>query len=273
MTVPQGKCRRPVASRATALVMGGGSGIGLGTARRLVADGAHVTVCSRTEEKLRAAVEELSAVPGPGSAAYAVANVTVEDQIAAAVDAAAGPEGRLDILSPMPAGPSTSDRWPTPTPSAVRATVDVEPGGDLSVHQARRPAHDRRRWGSIVGMSSGAGGLPPPSAVGLRGLQGRHRPPVPVRRRGARHPRDPREHRPARHHRRRVDGLHHRRRAAARRLRGRDAHRRVGTVEDVAAAVRFLAGPESTWITGDCIAVDGGHHLRRGANYELLFGP
>ena len=47
---------------------------------------------------------------------------------------------------------------------------------------------------------------------------------------------------------------------------------RLGTVEDIAAAVRFLAGPESAWITGEALAVDGGHHLRRGANYGLLFG-
>jgi NAD(P)-dependent dehydrogenase (short-subunit alcohol dehydrogenase family) len=47
---------------------------------------------------------------------------------------------------------------------------------------------------------------------------------------------------------------------------------RLGTVEDVAAAVRFLAGPEAGWISGECLAVDGGHHLRRGADYGLLFG-
>ena len=45
---------------------------------------------------------------------------------------------------------------------------------------------------------------------------------------------------------------------------------RPGTVEEVAAAVRFLAGPEAAWITGECLAIDGGHHLRRGANYGLL---
>lgn len=46
--------------------------------------------------------------------------------------------------------------------------------------------------------------------------------------------------------------------------------RRVGTVEDVAEAVRFLAGDESSWITGECLAIDGGHHLRRGADYSIL---
>jgi NAD(P)-dependent dehydrogenase (short-subunit alcohol dehydrogenase family) len=48
---------------------------------------------------------------------------------------------------------------------------------------------------------------------------------------------------------------------------------RLGTVEDIAAAVRFLAGPESGWVSGVNLPVDGGHHLRRGANYGLLFGP
>jgi NAD(P)-dependent dehydrogenase (short-subunit alcohol dehydrogenase family) len=46
---------------------------------------------------------------------------------------------------------------------------------------------------------------------------------------------------------------------------------RVGTVQDVAEAVRFLAGPESSWITGACLPIDGGHHLRAGADYSLLF--
>jgi len=47
---------------------------------------------------------------------------------------------------------------------------------------------------------------------------------------------------------------------------------RTGSVEDIAAVVRFLAGPEAGWITGEALAVDGGHHLRRGANYGLLLG-
>ena len=34
------------------LVTGGGSGIGLATAQRLAADGAQVTICGRTEQKL-----------------------------------------------------------------------------------------------------------------------------------------------------------------------------------------------------------------------------
>ncbi len=51
---------------------------------------------------------------------------------------------------------------------------------------------------------------------------------------------------------------------------------RTGTVGDIAAAVRFLCGPESSWVTGVNLSVDGGHHLRRGPDVEVfsrsLFG-
>ena len=46
------------------------------------------------------------------------------------------------------------------------------------------------------------------------------------------------------------------------------AQQRVGAPEDVAAAIRFLAGPESSWITGQSIAVDGGQELRRNPNLD-----
>jgi NAD(P)-dependent dehydrogenase (short-subunit alcohol dehydrogenase family) len=44
----------------------------------------------------------------------------------------------------------------------------------------------------------------------------------------------------------------------------------MGTPEDVAAAVRWLVGPESRWTTGQCLAVDGGHTLRRGPNVDAM---
>ncbi len=43
---------------------------------------------------------------------------------------------------------------------------------------------------------------------------------------------------------------------------------RVGTVTDVAAAVRYLLGPESSFVTGETLGIDGGHHLRR--SFRLL---
>jgi NAD(P)-dependent dehydrogenase (short-subunit alcohol dehydrogenase family) len=40
---------------------------------------------------------------------------------------------------------------------------------------------------------------------------------------------------------------------------------------DTAAAVRFLAGPESSWVTGQHITVDGGHTLRAFPEMLSLF--
>lgn len=38
---------------------------------------------------------------------------------------------------------------------------------------------------------------------------------------------------------------------------------RLGDPEDIGQAVRYLAGPESSWVTGQSIAVDGGNELRK----------
>lgn len=47
---------------------------------------------------------------------------------------------------------------------------------------------------------------------------------------------------------------------------------RVGTPEDVAGIVAFLLSEEASWITGQCIGVDGGHTIRQGPDLvEPLF--
>ena len=161
-----------------ALVTGGGSGIGLGAATRLVRDGAHVTICGRTEDKLRAAVEgldrvvaEAAAAGGPaGSATYVVADVTVEEQIAGAVAQAAEPRGRLDILFANAGGSMHMGPITEADAGQVRATVDVNLIGTfLSIkHGAPLMAAGVGAGvdggvapgGSIIGMSSGAGHFP-----------------------------------------------------------------------------------------------------------------
>src|SRR5262249_40485781 len=46
---------------------------------------------------------------------------------------------------------------------------------------------------------------------------------------------------------------------------------RAGESEDLARAIRFLAGPESGWVTGQIFAADGGQELRGfpDPNYSL----
>lgn len=76
-----------------AVITGGASGIGAGTARRFVEEGARVLVADLSEERGKALAEELG-----DSVASAVADVRNEDQVRAALHAARDRWGRLDCL-------------------------------------------------------------------------------------------------------------------------------------------------------------------------------
>ncbi len=255
---------------AAALVTGGGSGIGLATAARLAADGAAVTICGRTEEKLVAAVDVIDAAAGRPGARYAVADVTVEDQIAAAVVHATEATGRLDICFANAGGSHHLGPLPEADAAAVRATVDLNLiGSILTVKHAATAM--KPGGGSIILMSSGAGRIPHRylwaygvAKAGIEALgayAAEELGPANIRVNAV------------------APGIIDDELMAFITAGGPllDDYRaqmplgRIGTVDDVADAVRFLAGPESSWITGEVLGVDGGHHLRRGADYSLLF--
>jgi NAD(P)-dependent dehydrogenase (short-subunit alcohol dehydrogenase family) len=77
---------------AGALVVGGASGLGEATSRRLHADGAQVTIADVNAEKGEALAAEL----GDGTR-FVAADVTKPDEVEAAVDAAAQADGGLRI--------------------------------------------------------------------------------------------------------------------------------------------------------------------------------
>jgi NAD(P)-dependent dehydrogenase (short-subunit alcohol dehydrogenase family) len=257
----------------TALVTGGGSGIGLGAATKLAADGAHVTICGRTEAKLEAAVAEISPSVGDGgSIRHIVADITIEEQLVAAMASTQEPTGSLDIVFANAGGSFHMGPFEQAEEAALRATVDLNLIGTmLTVKHAVAPMR-ASGGGSIVTMSSGAGAFPHRMLWAYGAAKA---------------------------------GIDMLTKSAAEEL-GADGIRvnsvqpgivddelmsfitaggpllddyiagmplgRVGLVEDIAKAVRFLAGPESSWITGINLPIDGGHHLRHGANYGLLFG-
>ena len=257
----------------TALVTGGGSGIGLGAATRLAADGAHVAICGRTEDKLARAVDAVAPRVGEGgSIRHVVADVTVEDQVAAAVAFAAEPTGGLDILFANAGGSHHVGAFESADADAVRATVDLNLVGTMLCIKHAVPAMKAAGGGSIIGMSSGAGHFPhrwlwaygaakagidmvcrsAAEELGAAGIRVNSVQPGIV-----------------------DDELMSPITAGGPLLDDYIAGMplgRVGTVEDIAEAVRFLAGPESSWITGVNLPIDGGHHLRGGADYSLLFG-
>jgi NAD(P)-dependent dehydrogenase (short-subunit alcohol dehydrogenase family) len=45
---------------------------------------------------------------------------------------------------------------------------------------------------------------------------------------------------------------------------------RTGVPDDIAAGVRFLAGPESSWVTGQSIGIEGGAELGKAPYLENL---
>jgi NAD(P)-dependent dehydrogenase (short-subunit alcohol dehydrogenase family) len=257
----------------SALVTGGGSGIGLGSALRLAQDGAHVTICGRTEDKLVAAVETIGATVGEGgSIRHIAADVTDEAQITAAVQFAAETTGGLDILFANAGGSMHMGPIADAEAEALRATVEVNLLGTMLTVKAAVPAMRAAGGGSIIGMSSGAGAFPhkylwaygaskagidmfcksAADELGPEGIRVNSVQPGIV-----------------------DDELMEFITAGGPLLDHYIEHMplgRVGTVEDIAEAVRFLAGPESSWITGINLPIDGGHHLRQGADYGKLFG-
>ena len=80
----------------TALITGGGSGIGKGCAKMLALAGAKIFIVGRRDNKLLAAAQEIR-VAG-GECRYLSADLTEEDSCRAAVAACISQYGQLDIL-------------------------------------------------------------------------------------------------------------------------------------------------------------------------------
>lgn len=95
----------------TALVTGGGTGIGRASALALAAEGAVVTVAGRTEATLAETVDQITTAGGFGR--YVVCDVTDEDAVRAAVSAAVGDSGRLDFAVNSAGIDGGNLQWPT----------------------------------------------------------------------------------------------------------------------------------------------------------------
>jgi NAD(P)-dependent dehydrogenase (short-subunit alcohol dehydrogenase family) len=184
----------------------------------------------------------------------------------------AEPTGGLDILFANAGGSLHLGGFDTADADAIRATVDLNLVGTMLCIKHAVPAMKAAGGGSIIGMSSGAGHFPhrwlwaygaakagidmvcryAAEELGDAGIRVNSVQPGIV---------DDELMAPITGGGKLLDDY----------LAGMPLGR-VGTVEDIAAAVRFLAGPESSWITGVNLPIDGGHHLRKGADYSLLFG-
>lgn len=139
----------------TALVTGGGSSIGLGCAKRLVRDGARVTIAGRNVERLRAAVDVLAAqAAGGGRASWVRCDVTDEQDVLGAVAAASDADGGLDMCVAA-AGANSGLAPVTAYPTAwFEADLRLNVLGTLFTLRHAGAAMARSGGGSFVYISS-----------------------------------------------------------------------------------------------------------------------
>lgn len=256
------------------LVTGGGTGIGHACAAALAADGAAVTICGRTESKLADSAERISNEAGNGgSVAYVVADVTDEASVAAAVAAAAEPTGTLNGVVANAGGGGGMGPYHLQDTDEFLRVLHLNVLGTMLTVKHSVPRMRAAGGGSFVGMSSIAGhvthmyfGAYTPGKAGIEAIM--------------RNAADEYGAANIRFNAIRPGFI------ATEIMEGipRDGEvydsyidntpmADVGYPEDVGHLARFLIGPESRWITGQCINIDGGHSLRRGPYFGSFIEP
>jgi len=260
-----------VLSGKRAIVIGGGSGIGLGSARLLARDGAEVTLAGRTEQKLRDAA---AALADEGlTVSWVACDALVPDQVRAAVDAASDADGRLHIAVVVPGGGSLvpvllygDDQFSQEVDQNVRPVylllkyagqAMIRAGGGSFVAVSSTAADFSCRY--LASYSAGKAAVDQLVKVAANEL-GEYGVRVNSVRPGfTETPTTARslQNKPM----------------MAEFLAGQ-AIARHGQVPDIAQAIRYMAGPESSWTTGQLLTVDGGHTLRAFPDYlEFLDLP
>jgi NAD(P)-dependent dehydrogenase (short-subunit alcohol dehydrogenase family) len=250
-------------SGRTALVTGASSGIGLAGARALAVDGATVVIMGRGAEALSKARAELR---GTGARIEMfVGDACQEEDVKAALAFAHGLSGRLDIVVPAVGGPTFK-------PLLMREVEDVRRELDLNFTSAfiivRHGVPLMRRGGAIVcvstaGVTQSYWGLAIYSAaksalerfvraaafeLGGAGIR------INAVRPGA-------TLSPALAARPEMAAM-------VKFCEAETPMGRVGEPDDIGRVVRFLAGDDAGWVTGQTFSVDGGQD--QGKGFDLM---
>ena len=235
-----------------ALITGGSRGIGAAIAKRLATDGAKVAITySKGADAAASVVKEIERA---GRKAIAIqADAVDAEAVKAAVDKTVATLGRLDVLVNN-AGTAIPKKFEETTLEEMDRMIDINiRGAFVATQAALKHMKDGGRIimiGSCVGERMMTPGLVPYSAtkgavkmfsqglsreVGNRGITVNNIQPGPI----------DTELNPA------AGEWAAPQKAAT-------ALNRYGSVDDVAALVAFVAGPESSYITGANLTVDGG---------------
>jgi NAD(P)-dependent dehydrogenase (short-subunit alcohol dehydrogenase family) len=252
----------PLAGKMT-LLTGGSGGIGAACARSLIRDGASVTLMGRGLEALIATRHALESELTEGATIELFAgDVLDKDDIVAAIELATSIHGQLDICVATVGGGSIRPLLMHDAES-FRAELELNIISAFHVVRYAVPSMKDAGGGSIVCISSDAAKLVfpwlPAYTTAKCGLEGFVRAAAEeLSRFGIR----VNAVRPGLTRTEATAGLFddeaiHQAFAAQKPL------GRLGEPEDIAAGVRYLAGPESSWVTGQSFAIEGGNELRK----------
>lgn len=254
----------------SALVTGGSGGIGVACAEALLRDGASVTLSARRIEPLEEARALLRSSVRPGARLAIIAGDSmVATDVKAALALACEHTGRVDICVPTVGGGGIRP-FLLHDEKSFLAEIELNVMSAFLVIRHATPIMASHGGGSIVCVSSNVAKLAYPwlssYVTGKAALEGMVRTLAEELSR----------------FRIRVNAV----RPGLTRTEGtapvyadRETYDqmvienplgRIGEPRDIAAGVRYLAGPESSWVTGESIAIDGGNEMRKAGDMSLL---
>ena len=259
----------------TVFVTGGSGAIGGACAEAIVRDGAAALLMGRgldaLEETRRGILER---VPGARVELFA-GDAMDEDQVKAGLAAARDLQGSLDVVIPTVGGGEIRPLL-MHDKASFQATLDLNMMSAFLAVRHAAPIMAANGGGAIVCISSDAAKLVfpwlPAYTTGKSALEGFVRAaaeelsPFKIRVNAV------------------LPGMTRSAGTAAlfadeeiyRRFAAEKPLGRLGEPEDVAAGVRYLAGPESSWVTGQSLAIEGGNELRKapdlGPMVEQIYG-
>jgi 3-oxoacyl-[acyl-carrier protein] reductase len=243
-----------------AWVTGASAGLGLGAARSLAREGAHVALSSRDQSKLEAAADGLGALAIP-------CDVSDPAQIEAAATRVERELGPVDVLVANPGSGPPPGPFVDTSEATMRDAFDLLVASAWNLSKAVLPGMLERRRGVIVYITSAStkevlgnlllSNMMRPAVVGMAKTLSKEVGESGVRVVCAA---------PGRHATDRVDFLDRSRAAASghdvgdvRAASERDiALRRYGTIDEFGDLVAFLASDRASFLTGISVAADGG---------------
>jgi len=240
----------------TALVTGASQGIGEAVARLLAAQGARVVLAARSVDKLERLAGEIA--EAGGEAQPLALDVSVPESFEAALGSL--PEGFADVdVLVNNAGITRDNLLARMSLEDWRAVLDVNLTGAFALTKAVLRGMMRRRWGRIIAVSSVVGLMGnvgqanyAASKAGLVGFAKSL-----ARELGSRNI-TVNVVAPGYVATAMTEALGEK---AREELSGAIALRRLGTVDDVAAAVLYLASEEAGYVTGGVLNVSGGLYI------------